>query len=93
MDAPTRTDRCSPPTGDDAGRAGVGEGCSLTTGVRSGRRPAGTPGARGLVAIDQVAEAAAMLAIDWSSTASKSASLCCAERPSVSAREKLAITP
>lgn len=40
-----------------------------------------------------VIDAAKMLAIDSFSVASKSLSLCWTERPSVSAREKLAITP
>ena len=40
-----------------------------------------------------VFDASKMLWIDVSSVASNSASLCCADRPSVSAREKLAITP
>jgi hypothetical protein len=44
-------------------------------------------------ATTQVFEAAQMLAIDASSAALNSASDCFAERPSVSAREKLAMTP
>ena len=41
----------------------------------------------------QVPDAAAISAIGLSSMASNSAGLCCAVRPSVSAREKLAMTP
>jgi hypothetical protein len=46
-----------------------------------------------LDAVPQVPDAAAISAIAWPSVLSNSSSLCCAVSPSVSAREKLAMTP
>ena len=60
---------------------------ALTLRARTVRPPAGSGGPV------QVTDASKMPAIDSFSVASKSSSLCWAERPSVSAREKLAITP
>ena len=102
-DARIRGNRGAPPprgarrTGarDHRGRAG-----GLNAGVA---RPAPGPGAaapaeglrrpQGPVQRRQVIEAWQMLSIDASSAASNSASDCWAERPSVSAREKLATMP
>jgi hypothetical protein len=75
-------------TSSGAGRAGAR--CPLTTTAAShqaGHRSDQAP------AVGQVIEASKMLAIESCSAASNSSTLCWIVSPSVSAREKLAVTP
>ncbi|MCU1355335.1 MAG: hypothetical protein JWM89_753 [Acidimicrobiales bacterium] len=73
-------------------------GDALVRSLRAGHRRCSWAGQHGrprppAVLLAQVMEASKMPLIDSSSVASNSASLCWALSPSVSAREKLAMTP
>ena len=91
LDGGRRRSRAAVGGRDDRTRARLGLHLGDQADRAGGRRGGGRRDVSRVTS--QVFDAAAISAIDLSSIASNSCALCCAVSPSVSAREKLAITP